>query len=81
MNILEQAFNIHTTDEIIEPDEVRTAMLTPCGVKFNTEPMYNAATDMYDSIMYVFETGEQIIVDDEENSFHNAYEKFLGKNL
>ncbi|QIW90387.1 UNVERIFIED_ORG: hypothetical protein GCAPEGMB_00040 [Vibrio phage V07] len=75
MTRLEQAFAVHNAEQVPVP-EVRIELFTPCGVRFTTEPMYNTATGLYDSIMYVFETGEQIIVDDELDSFHEAYEQY-----
>ncbi|AFN37605.1 hypothetical protein OLCHANIL_00262 [Vibrio phage V05] len=78
MTRLEQAFAVHNAEQVPVP-EVRIELFTPCGVRFTTEPMYNAATGLYDCIMYTFETGEQIIVDDELDSFHEAYTEYTGK--
>ncbi|AGN30042.1 hypothetical protein VPFG_00037 [Vibrio phage nt-1] len=75
MNVLEQAFAVHNAEQVDVP-EVRYEMFTPCGVRFTTEPMYNAADDRYDSIMYIFETGEKIVVDDVLDSFHEAYYEY-----
>jgi hypothetical protein len=75
MNILEAAFAKHSAEQV----EVlsRFPLLTPCGVSYTTEPMYNLATKLHDSVMYVFESGEKIIVDDSVDSFQDAYVEYM----
>ncbi len=80
MTILEKAFAEYNAEQVSAP-EVRTELFTPCGVRFTTEPMYNTATGMHDCIMYVFDTGEQIIVDDELDSFHEAYVQYCNEQF
>ncbi|QBX06100.1 hypothetical protein [Vibrio phage XZ1] len=79
MNKLETAFAEHNAVQV--PVEKPREFYTPCGVKFTTEPMFNTATGKYDSILYSFDTGEKIIVDDELDSFHEAYQEFTGKTF
>lgn len=84
MSTLEQAFAEHDVEQY-ETDCFCTEMRTPCGLKFTHEPAYNTHSKKYDSIFFTFyrENGtiEILCVEDEENSFHIAYEQFTKKEF
>ncbi|AUR85753.1 hypothetical protein NVP1081O_018 [Vibrio phage 1.081.O._10N.286.52.C2] len=76
MNIFEQAFAEHDVPQVEVP-KTRRVLLTPCGIEFQHEPMYNMATKQHDCIMFTF-NDVKIVVDREEDCFHEAYCIFKG---